>query len=61
MKGIPCRSRAGFMDFGDNGESYMEHWVNEYWDFQENGRFCTRPAAGSLRISVYGLSRADEQ
>ncbi|MDE7297920.1 MAG: transglutaminase-like domain-containing protein, partial [Lachnospiraceae bacterium] len=35
-KGIPCRSRAGFMDFGDLGESYMEHWVNEYWDFNEN-------------------------
>lgn len=35
-KGIPCRSRAGFMDFGDAGESYMEHWVNEYWDFSES-------------------------
>ena len=35
-KGIPCRSRAGFMDFGDAGESYMEHWVNEYWDFNQN-------------------------
>ena len=34
-KGIPCRSRAGFMDFGDAGESYLEHWVNEYWDFGE--------------------------
>lgn len=35
-KGIPCRSRAGFMDFGDAGDSYMEHWVNEYWDFGRN-------------------------
>ncbi len=35
-KGIPCRSRAGFMDFGNNGASYTEHWVNEYWDFAEN-------------------------
>ena len=35
-KGIPCRSRAGFMDFGKTGDSYMEHWVNEYWDFNEN-------------------------
>ncbi len=35
-KGIPCRSRAGFMDFGDTGDSYMEHWVNEYWNFNEN-------------------------
>ena len=24
------------MDFGDNGDSYMEHWVNEYWDFNKN-------------------------
>lgn len=24
------------MDFGDAGESYMEHWVNEYWDFDKN-------------------------
>lgn len=24
------------MDFGDTGDSYMEHWVNEYWDFNEN-------------------------
>lgn len=21
------------MDFGNAGESYLEHWVNEYWDF----------------------------
>ncbi len=35
-KGIPCRSRAGFMDFGSTGDSYMEHWVNEFWDFNEN-------------------------
>ena len=34
-KGIPCRSRAGFMDFGDAGESYVEHWVNEYWSLAE--------------------------
>ena len=24
------------MDFGDVGDSYMEHWVNEYWNFNEN-------------------------
>ena len=38
-KGIPCRSRAGFMDFGDAGDSYMEHWVNEYWDLGRTGGF----------------------
>jgi hypothetical protein len=35
-KGIPCRCRAGFMDFGNTGDSYMEHWVNEYWNSKEN-------------------------
>lgn len=34
-KGIPCRSRAGFVDFGNDGTSYTEHWVNEYWSFEE--------------------------
>lgn len=34
-KGIPCRSRAGFMDFGNTGASYTEHWVNEYWSAEE--------------------------
>lgn len=37
-KGIPCRSRAGFMDFGNSGDSYVEHWINEYWDFGGNRR-----------------------
>lgn len=23
------------MDFGDSGDRYMEHWVNEYWDFKQ--------------------------
>ena len=35
-KGIPCRSRAGFVDFGNVGASYIEHWVNEYWLESEN-------------------------
>ncbi len=34
-KGIPCRSRAGFIDFGNDGASYTEHWVNEYWNDTE--------------------------
>lgn len=24
------------MDFGDAGDSYTEHCVNEYWDFNES-------------------------
>lgn len=35
-RGIPCRSRAGFVDFGNDGTSYTEHWVNEYWSFAES-------------------------
>lgn len=35
-RGIPCRSRAGFVDFGNDGTSFTEHWVNEYWSFAEN-------------------------
>ncbi|MDE6925662.1 MAG: transglutaminase-like domain-containing protein [Acetatifactor sp.] len=35
-RGIPCRSRAGFVDFGNDGAGYTEHWVNEYWSFAEN-------------------------
>lgn len=35
-KGIPCRSRAGFVDFGNDGDCYIEHWVNEYWSFTDN-------------------------
>ncbi|MGF7143305.1 hypothetical protein HNQ56_001728 [Anaerotaenia torta] len=34
-KNIPCRSRAGFIDFGDDSSSYIEHWVNEYWNDNE--------------------------
>lgn len=35
-KGIPCRSRAGLIDFGNDGASYIEHWVNEYFNESEN-------------------------
>lgn len=35
-KGIPCRSRTGFIDFGNDGSSFIEHWVNEYWNEHEN-------------------------
>lgn len=35
-KGIPCRSRTGFIDFDNDGASFIEHWVNEYWNEHEN-------------------------
>jgi len=58
-KGIPCRSRAGFMDFGDNGDSYTEHWVNEYWDFNEN-RWILADADGYYEYEKrFGYSQFD--
>ncbi len=58
-KGIPCRSRAGFMDFGDAGESYLEHWVNEYWDSGE-GRWVLADVDGYYEYEVrFGYSQFD--
>ena len=58
-KGIPCRSRAGFMDFGDVGASYMEHWINEYWDFHEN-RWVLADVDGYYEYEVrFGYSQFD--
>lgn len=58
-KGIPCRSRAGFMDFGDAGDSYTEHWVNEYWDFEE-GRWILADVDGYYEYEQrFGYSQFD--
>lgn len=58
-KGIPCRSRAGFMDFGNDGASYMEHWVNEYWLADEN-RWVLVDADGYYEYEQrYGYSQFD--
>ena len=58
-KGIPCRSRAGFMDFGNDGNSYMEHWVNEYWSYEEK-RWILVDADGYYEYeSRFGYSQFD--
>lgn len=58
-KGIPCRSRAGFMDFGDQGDSYTEHWVNEYWDAKEQ-RWVLVDADGYYEYEArFGYSQFD--
>lgn len=58
-KGIPCRSRAGFMDFGNAGDSYMEHWVNEYWDF-DTGRWILADVDGYYEYEQrFGYSQFD--
>lgn len=58
-KGIPCRCRAGFMDFGDQGESFTEHWVNEYWS-QPEGRWVLVDADGYYEYEErFGYSQFD--
>ncbi len=58
-KGIPCRCRAGFMDFGNQGESYTEHWVNEYWSRPE-GRWVLVDADGYYEYEGrFGYSQFD--
>ncbi len=34
-KGIPCRCRAGFIDFQHNGSTCGDHWINQIWDEEE--------------------------
>ena len=35
-KKIPCRSRAGFFQYWPNSSDTCDHWINEYWNEQEN-------------------------
>ncbi len=58
-KGIPCRSRAGFVDFGNDGACYTEHWVNEYWSFAE-GRWVLADVDGYYEYERrFGYSQFD--
>ncbi|MBP3919625.1 MAG: transglutaminase domain-containing protein [Clostridia bacterium] len=58
-KGIPCRSRAGFMDFGNDGTVYTEHWINEYWKETEQ-RWILVDADGYYEYeNRYGYSQFD--
>ncbi len=58
-KNIPCRSRAGFVDFGDDGSSYVEHWVNEYWNDNEK-RWVLMDVDGYYEFeSRFGYSQFD--
>lgn len=34
-KGIPCRCRAGFIDFLHNGSACGDHWINQIWSDEE--------------------------
>lgn len=58
-KGIPCRCRAGYMDFGDSGEEFTEHWVNEYWD-SKSQRWILVDADGYYEYEErFGYSQCD--
>lgn len=58
-RGIPCRSRAGFVDFGNDGACYIEHWVNEYWSFAE-GRWVLADVDGYYEYERrFGYSQFD--
>ena len=58
-KNIPARSRAGFIDFGNEGTSYIEHWVNEYWNEQEQ-RWVMLDADGYYEFEArFGYSQFD--
>jgi hypothetical protein len=35
-KGVPCRARAGFIDFLHNGSNCGDHWINQVWSDQED-------------------------
>lgn len=58
-KNIPSRSRAGFIDFGDDGASYIEHWVNEYWNETEE-RWVLMDVGGYYEFEArFGYSQFD--
>lgn len=58
-KNIPCRSRAGFIDFGNDGTSYIEHWTNEYWNESEQ-RWLLMDVDGYYEFeSRFGYSQFD--
>lgn len=52
-KGIPCRVRSGnapYFDMGDLGDVSSDHWINQYWDNEQN-RWVTLDVDGSLSLN----------
>lgn len=52
-KGIPARVRSGnapYFDMGELGNVSTDHWINQYWDKQEN-RWITIDVDGSLSLN----------
>jgi hypothetical protein len=51
-KNIPARVRSGnaaYFDMGDLGDVSTDHWINQYWNAQEN-RWITIDVDGSLSL-----------
>lgn len=58
-KGIPCRCRAGFIDFQHNGSVCGDHWINQIWNEQEN-RWINVDASGYYEYdNRFGFSQYD--
>lgn len=58
-KGIPCRCRAGFIDFLHNGSKCGDHWINQVWSDQE-GRWLNVDADGYYEYeNRFGFSQFD--
>ena len=52
-KGIPARVRSGhasFFHMGDLGNVATDHWINQYWD-REDDRWVTLDVDGSLSLN----------
>lgn len=56
-KGIPCRSRAGFAPYFQQGVS-MDHWINQYWK-EEQQRWVTIDADGFYDENGMNLGQYD--
>ena len=58
-KGIPCRCRAGFIDFLHNGSTCGDHWINQIWNETEQ-RWINFDASGYYEYeNRFGFSQFD--
>ncbi len=60
-KGVPARVRSGnapYFDMGDLGELSADHWINQYWNKEEN-RWVTIDVDGSWSLKDNKLNPYD--
>jgi len=59
VKGIPCRCRAGFIDFQHKGSKCGDHWINQIWNDTEK-RWLTVDVDGYYEYEKrFGFSQFD--